>query len=143
MNRLYETKIRKMNDFQHKVSRKLANTYDTIYAENLSVKNMLKGNKTGLNKAVQNAKFSQLLIFLGYKANHLVLVNPKNTSKTCNSCGYIHKLLKLNKRTITCPCGAIYDRDENASKNILCLGQAISSKRCTESATIQEALSFT
>ena len=143
MNRLYQTKSRKMNDFQHKVSRRLANTYDTIYAEDLSVKNMLKGNKTKLNKAVQNAKFSQLLTFLGYKMNHLILVNPKNTSKTCNHCGYVHQNMDLKDRTITCPCGAIYDRDENAAQNILCLGQAIVAKRCTAQDTVQEALAFT
>jgi transposase len=38
--RLYDAKTRKLNDFQHKASRRLAQTYDTIFAEDLSVKLM-------------------------------------------------------------------------------------------------------
>jgi putative transposase len=41
ISRLYEAKIRKLNDFQHKVSKKLGSTYDTIYAENLSAKSIV------------------------------------------------------------------------------------------------------
>ena len=127
INRLYDVKVRKINDFQHKVSRRLANKYDTIYAENLSVKKMTEGNKTGLNKAIRNAKFAQFISFLQYKTNKLVLVNPYNTSKTCNNCGFINESLKLSDREITCSsCKEKYDRDENAAKNIFCLGQAIS-----------------
>ena len=127
ISRLYDAKVRKINDFQHKVSRRLANKYDTIYAEDLSVKKMSEGNKTGLNKAIRNTKLSQLLTFLQYKTNNLILVNPYNTSKTCNNCGFINESLRLSDREITCSsCKVIYDRDENAAKNIFCLGQAIS-----------------
>ena len=127
INRLYDAKVRKINDFQHKVSKKLSQKYDTIYAENLSVKKMSEGNKTGLNKAIRNAKFAQFISFLKYKTNNLILVNPRNTSKTCNNCGFINESLKLSDREITCSsCKEKYDRDENAAKNIFCLGQAIS-----------------
>jgi putative transposase len=142
INKLHDAKNRKIDDFQHKVSKRLARKYDTIYAEDLSVKNMLAGGWTTLNKNVQNAKFGQFLIFLGYKVNHLVLVNPKNTSKTCNNCGKIHTNLKLSDRIITCDCGSIYDRDVNASKNIYCLGQAILEHPEYVGLTIQEALAF-
>lgn len=129
IRRLYDVKTRKINDFQHKVSKDLSRKYDTIYAEDLSVKSMTeRSKKTGLNKAVRNAKFSQFLRFLAYKARNLILVNPYNTSKTCNKCGKIHENLKLSDRTISCDCGEIYDRDENAAKNIFCLGQAIFEK---------------
>ena len=38
----------------------------------------------------------------------------------CNKCGYIKADLKLSDRVITCRgCGAVYDRDINAAKNIL------------------------
>jgi putative transposase len=103
---------------------------------------MLAGGWTTLNKNVQNAKFGQFLTFLGYKVNHLVLVNPKNTSKTCNNCGKIHTNLKLSDRIITCSCGCVYDRDVNASKNIYCLGQAILEHPEYVGLTIQEALAF-
>lgn len=148
-HRLYEKKIRKINDFQHKVSRTLSSKYDTIYAEDLSVKNMLESNKKdhkkSLNKRISNAKFSQLIGFLKYKCNNLILVNPKNTSKTCNNCGHIHEKLDLSQRTISCICYSTYDRDENAAKNIFCLGQAIANKQyigLSSKMTIQEALTL-
>ncbi len=142
INRLYDAKNRKINDFQHKVSRALGSTYDTIYAEDLSVKKMSEGNWTNLNKSIRNAKLAQFISFLQYKTNNLILVNPKNTSKTCNSCGKIHENLKLSERTISCSCGAVYDRDENAAKNIFCLGQAQVARPDAGSITIQEALTF-
>jgi len=141
--RLCGAKVRKINDFQHKVSRNLARQYDTVYAEDLSVKNMSESRITNLNKAIRNAKFGQFLNFLGYKVNKLVLVNPVNTSKTCNPCGNIHHNLKLSDRVITCSkCGAVYDRDENAAKNVFCLGQAIATGQYGQSLTIDEALAF-
>jgi putative transposase len=142
-NRLYGAKVRKINDFQHKVSKRLGSTYDTIYAEDLSVKSMSEGKWTNLNRSIRNAKLAQFLSFLGYKTNHLVLVNPRNTSKTCNKCSKIHIDLKLSDRTITCSCGNIYDRDENAAQNVFCLGQAMQENPAyVGSMTIQEALAF-
>jgi len=42
------------------------------------------------------------------------------SSKTCISCGHVHKELKLSDRTYLCPeCGHAMDRDEQAAKNIL------------------------
>jgi putative transposase len=136
--KLYALKTRKIRDFQHKVSRDLSRKYDTIYMENLSVKKMTESKITGLNRSIRNACLSQLITYLQYKVNNTILVNPKWTSKICNSCGFLHENLKLQERTIHCSCGAIYDRDENASKNIYCLGQAIEQKLCAESATIRE-----
>lgn len=139
--KLYDAKVRKINDFQHKVSKNLSRQYDTIFAEDLSVKSMSEGKWTRLNKAIRNAKLTQFVSFLGYKVNHLVLVNPAYTSKMCGYCGRIHDL-KLSDRIISCACGKTYDRDENAAKNILCLGQAIVSGRCTQQSTVVEASGF-
>ena len=139
---MYDAKVRKVNDYQHKVSKRLGSTYDTIYAEDLSVKSMSEGKWKNLNRALRNAKLAQFLSFLGYKTNKLLLVNPKNTSKTCNKCGKIHTI-KLSDRIISCSCGSIYDRDENAAENIYCLGQAIEDHpQYVGSMTIQEALAF-
>jgi putative transposase len=142
--KLYDAKVRKISDFQHKVSKKLSSTYDTIYAEDLNPKKMSEGKIRNLNKALRNARIGAFVNYLSYKTNNLRLVNPYNTSKTCNSCGYIHSELKLSERVIECRCGIIYNRDKNAAKNIYCLGQATSglnSKR-TGMVTIQEALTF-
>jgi transposase len=104
---------------------------------------MSESNKTGLNKAIRNAKFAQFFLFLKYKTNKLILVNPYNTSKTCNYCGFINESLKLSDREITCfSCKSFYDRDENAAKNIFCLGQAqVARQLDVGSLTIQEVFS--
>jgi putative transposase len=143
LQRLYGAKVRKVNDFQHKVSRNLSRRYDTIFVEDLSVKKMSEGELTNLNKAIRNARFATFVSYLEYKVNHLIKVNPKNTSKTCNSCGKIHKDLKLSDRIICCSCGSTYDRDENAAKNIYCLGQAMILKESyNRLITIDEVLTF-
>lgn len=43
----------------------------------------------------------------------------KNSSKTCNVCGWINQDLNLSVREWTCKNGHHLDRDENAAKNIL------------------------
>jgi putative transposase len=142
INRLYDAKANKINDFQHKASHSLSSKYDTIYAEDLSVKSMSEGHWTNLNRSIRNAKLAQFLLLLGYKTNNLILVNPRNTSKTCNGCGKIHDL-KLSDREISCSCGRTYDRDENAAENVFCLGQAMQDHPAyVGSMTIQEALAF-
>jgi putative transposase len=46
-------------------------------------------------------------------------INPKNTSKTCSTCGHVKERLKLSERKWECEsCGEIHDRDINAAKNI-------------------------
>lgn len=44
------------------------------------------------------------------------------SSKTCSRCGHIKHDLKLSERTYHCDkCGAVIDRDYNASLNLLSL----------------------
>ena len=46
------------------------------------------------------------------------------SSKTCSSCNYKLEKLDLETREWTCPnCGCTHDRDINAAKNILRVGQ--------------------
>ena len=113
VQRLYSVKNRKINDFQHKVSRNLSSKYNTIVVEDLNVKEMSEGKKTGLNREIRNAKLSSFIDKLCYKVEQLIKVNPKNTSKTCNNCGKINKM-PLNIRVYDCTCGYKEDRDVNA-----------------------------
>jgi putative transposase len=49
----------------------------------------------------------------------VILVDPKDTTKMCSSCGKIVPKT-LSERTHTCThCGRVLDRDENAALNIL------------------------
>ncbi len=121
---LYDVKNRKQKDFLHKISYNLSQKYDTVVVENLDLKKMSESKITGINRELRNSSIGLLLSFMNYKCNHMIKVNPHNTSKICNKCGKIHNM-PLNIRTLECECNYVEDRDINASKNILCLGQAI------------------
>ena len=108
-------------DFAHKVSRELVNTYDLIVFEKLQIQNMVKNHR--LAKSISDAGWYQLIQFTKYKAEYagkvVELVDPKNTTQNCSRCGT--KVPKsLSVRTHKCPhCGLIMDRDHNAAINIL------------------------
>ncbi|MHB8281247.1 MAG: RNA-guided endonuclease InsQ/TnpB family protein [bacterium] len=105
-------------DFHHKESRKLVNKYDAIAVEDLQIKNMVKNHH--LAKSISDAGWGQFISYLAYKAEEagklFIKVNPRNTSKTCNICGYVYTDMTLSVREWTCPiCHTIHDRDINAA----------------------------
>ena len=60
--------------------------------------------------------FRQMISYKG----HLEKVNPKNTSKTCHTCGFVNPKVKVGINYWKCPvCGENHDRDINAALNIL------------------------
>ena len=114
------------NDYQHKVSRELANNFNTICLETLNVKNMVKNKK--LAKAISSVSWSSFITKLEYKIAEsqgcIVKIDRfYPSSKTCSNCGNVKKELKLSERTYHCEeCGFTIDRDLNASINILKAG---------------------
>ena len=110
-------------DFLHKVSTKLINENQVIAIESLTVKGMIR-NKN-LSKHIANASWGEFSVLLNYKAlwyGKTIKTLDKffPSSKMCNACGYIKEDLRLSDRVITCKgCSVTYDRDVNASKNIL------------------------
>jgi putative transposase len=115
------------NDFLHKASRNIINNNDIIVVENLDIRNMQDNNYRILNRYIGDAGWNTFINMLFYKAEEagrlIIKVNPKNTSKTCSSCGYINKDLELKDRIYKCPqCNIEINRDYNASLNILGLG---------------------
>lgn len=110
-------------DTLHKVSKELVNEFDVIVCEDLNVKGMTKNHK--LSKHIADASWGKFVTLLQYKCDwygkELVKVNRfYPSSKTCSECGWINQELKLSDREWTCnSCGAIHNRDLNASKNIL------------------------
>ena len=83
--------------------------------------------KSGLNKAILNTSFYQLISQLDYKTmlngKLFVKVPPQYTSKTCSKCGTINNNLKLSDRIFVCPtCEHTEQRDIQSSHNILRLG---------------------
>ena len=100
-----------------------------IVMEDLNVKGMMK-NKY-LAKAVQEQKFAKFYRIIQYKCewHGIRLITADRfyaSSKTCSFCGNIKKDLKLSDRTYHCEhCGAVIDRDMNASINLYQYGKSI------------------
>jgi putative transposase len=121
---------RQRNDFLHKVSRKLANTYGTIVFEKLNIKGMVRNHC--LAKHISDAAWNRLALFTSYKVEStggkVISVDPRGTSQVCSGCGAI-VLKVLGVRVHRCPhCGLVIDRDENASINIQTAGTAVSAR---------------
>lgn len=112
-------------DKLHKVSYTLAKEYDKIVFEDLNIKKMIMN---GCNaKSINDSAWGKFIDLCEYKLNEkngeLIFVNPYNTSKKCNICGYIKEDLQLSEREWCCPqCNTRHDRDKNASINIANLG---------------------
>ena len=111
-------------DFQHKLSRRLVNSYGLIAVEDLNVKGLSRGM---LARSVNDAAWGSFLAKLAYKVEEtggvLVRVNPNNTSQVCSRCGCLPDVPKtLADRVHSCSCGLVIDRDVNAAQNILRLG---------------------
>lgn len=132
-------------DFQHKLSRRLVDSYDAIYVEDLQIKNMGKranpivdeaataiqgeivyahnhaSAKSGLNKSIADAGWGYFLQMLDYKAENagklLLKVNPRYTSQACSGCGVVVKKA-LDERWHSCECGVELGRDHNAALNV-------------------------
>jgi len=121
--KLHEKITNSRMDNLHKVSHKLVSDYDIIALEDLNVTGMVKNHK--LAKHISDASWGTFVRLLEYKADwndkEIVKINRfYPSSKTCCECGWINQELKLSDREWTCKsCGAVHDRDVNASRNIL------------------------
>lgn len=129
-NRLRVTKIyrdiRNKYDYWIKSScSSIVKNNNYIAIENLQASNMIKNHK--LARAIGQSHFRELRTTLEYKAlwndKEVINVDPKYTSQTCSSCGYLlerEERLTLKDREWICPqCHIHHIRDTNAAKNIL------------------------
>ncbi len=111
-------------DWTHKITRKLADSYDAVILENLNIKGMQQLN-SGLSKSVSlDFSWHQFTSYLKYKmewlGKHFVQVDRFfASSKSCSHCGWKNNNLSLSERVWTCKdCGTLHERDENASVNL-------------------------
>ena len=117
------------NDFLHKVANHYITNYGRIYIEDLNIKGMVKNHH--LAKSINDAgwgKFFEMLNWKAEEAARIVIKVPRfePTSKTCSACGAINQELELSDRQWVCKsCGVLHDRDYNAAKNILRVGQTL------------------
>jgi len=134
-------------DLAHQTSRALIDSFDLIVHEDLPITNLVgrpaprpneegafdpngAAAKAGLNRSIHDAGWGQLLRFLTYKAEdagrEVIAVDPRNTSRTCSSCGHCEKANRLSQSVFRClGCGHQAHADENAAINILRAGLAL------------------
>ena len=128
-------RVRNRNEC-HRITSKLIRENGAIAVERLKIRNMTgsaKGAteapgtnvaaKSGLNRSIHEQTWGLIIYQLEYKAGwagiRLVKVDPRNTSRTCSSCGKMADEPPAHYRIFYCRfCGLSIDRDLNAASNI-------------------------
>jgi putative transposase len=146
--RLHQKVARQRKQFHFETAGKILGKVDVVFVEDLKVKNMSKrakpkqdetgkflpngqSAKSGLNKSIADAGWSQFIDILTFKAEkagqRVIKVNPKGTSQHCSVC--LNRVPKeLSERWHSCPhCGNEMDRDTNAAILIKKVGLGIAS----------------
>lgn len=127
--RIHEKIANSRTDALHKFSTDMVRRFDAIYIEDLNVRGMVKNHS--LARALSDASLGQAARMLEEKAERYGKRVERidrwfPSSKTCSGCGHIQERMPLDVRNWTCPsCGARHDRDVNAAKNILAVGQTV------------------
>ena len=125
---LHEKVANQRRDFLHKKARYLADRYDAIGIEDISVKAMAKrkkGGKFSFGKSVADNGWNMFTNMLEYKlawqGKKLIKIDKwYPSSQLCHVCGYQnHETKDLSVREWDCPkCGNHHNRDKNAAINI-------------------------
>lgn len=125
-------------DFHFKTANDLLGKYDTVFVEDLSIKNMMQNGN--LAKHIADCSWNNFINCLKWKAEEattkeVIEVNPKGTSQQCSNCGTIVKK-DLSVRIHHCPnCKISIDRDFNSALNILRSGiDLLASSHCAKEA---------
>ena len=120
---IHEKIANKRKDFLHKESRKLVNSYDYIFIEDLNMRAMSRALRLG--KSVHDMGWGMFKSFLEYKAladgKYVIKVDRfYPSSQLCHVCGIKNSEVKnLKIREWSCPhCGTHHNRDHNAAINI-------------------------
>ena len=147
------------NDFLQKLSTNMSKNHAVIVAEDLKIKNMsssAKGDmenpgrnvkaKSGLNKSILDQGWGEFLRMIGYKqewsGGELIRVDPKNTSRTCPSCGHVSADNRKTQALFFCTeCGYSANADYVAAVNIKARGIMKSGGRADRDSLWRENIS--
>lgn len=130
-------------NWQHHVSRAIAEDYGTVVVEALHTRDMTastKGTaarpgrkvkqKAGLNREILATGWAGLKSKLDYKAANVIEVDPAHTSQTCSACGHVARESRRSQSKFQCvACGHRGNADINAALNILARGTGASGRR--------------
>ena len=136
---IHEKISNQRQDFLHRLSFKITDENQVIYLEDLNVKGMIKNRH--LSKSISDAGWGEFTRQLKYKSiwrdKELVQIGRfEASSKICNVCNWKNSSLKLHQRKWLCQeCRTFHDRDINAAKNILRLGQDMPDVKPVEKST--------
>ena len=136
---IHEKISNQRQDFAHKLSFKITCENQAIYLEDLNVKGMIRNRH--LSKSISDAGWGEFTRQLKYKSlwrdKKLVQIGRfEASSKICNVCDWKNKDLKLSQRKWLCrECGTFHDRDINAAKNIIKIGQDMPELKPVEKST--------
>lgn len=119
-----------MEDFEHIISLHLIKNHDSVFAEDLRVRNLLANSR--LARSISDVSWSRFFDMLSYKATaygrRFLQIPAHGTTQTCHVCGHVCKgadHIKLGIEQWSCPvCGTPHLRDANAAVNIRARGLA-------------------
>lgn len=142
LSRLHRRIADARNDFLHKVSTTICKSHAVVVIEDLKVKGMSASasgtkersgknvrQKAGLNRSILDQGWGAFVRMLDYKSawkgGMVLRVDPRNTSRTCSSCGHVSPDSRKTQSDFLCvSCGFGENADTNAARNILRAGHA-------------------
>lgn len=116
-------------DALNKMTTRLVTEFDVICIEDLNLRGMVKSHS--LARSLSDAGIGTAVRMLEEKAERYGKRTIRvdrffPSSKMCSCCGHVNSAVVLGVSEWTCPsCDAHHDRDDNASKNILAVGQTV------------------
>lgn len=129
-------------DFLHKTTTMISQNHAIVCLEDLQVRNMSRSaagstekpgrnvrSKSGLNKSILDQGWFEFKRQLDYKlawhGGHLVVVPPRNTSRTCPCCGHVSAGNRRTQARFECvECGYGNNADVVGAINVLRAGHA-------------------
>src|SRR5690554_6636768 len=129
-------------DYLHKASTTISQHHALVVLEDLQVSNMSRSargsveqpgrnvrQKSGLNRSILDQgcyEFRRQLDYkLAWRGAHLIVVPPRNTSRTCPECGHVAAENRPSQARSACiECGFTANADHVAAMNVLRAGHA-------------------
>ncbi len=122
--RLHERVRNLRRDHAFKLANDLVRRFDVIYVEALNLKGLARSR---LARDIHDQGWGAFLAILTDKAEEagrsVIALDARNTSQRCSACGTMVPK-PLGERWHRCTCGYQADRDVNAARNLLRLGES-------------------